>query len=136
MKKDQLPQDRSALEKVTRELCYVKDEDGTYTTGLSSGWAVKKDALDNAWDDIRERVNEAAELVRKGEKSPVFYFMELNLMDLSLLSEYTGFWKFTIKRHMKPSVFASLSDDKLKKYAQVFKISVEELKNLKDRLSQ
>jgi hypothetical protein len=94
----------------------------------------KKDALDNAWDDIRERVNEAAQLVKSGQKSPVFYYMELNLMDISLLSEYTGFWKFTVKRHMKPSVFSSLSDDKLKKYATVFKVSVDEFKNFKGDL--
>jgi hypothetical protein len=134
MKKDQLPQDKSALENVTRELCYVKDDNGKYTTGLSTGWDVKKDALDNAWDDIRERVKEAADLVKKGEKSPVYYYMELNLMDLSLLSEYTGFWKFTIKRHMKPSVFNSLSEKKLDIYAKVFKINTDQLKNLKNSL--
>jgi hypothetical protein len=134
MKKDQLPQDKSALENVTRELCYVKDEDGKYTTGLSSGWDVKKDALDNAWDDIRERVKEAADLVKRGEKSPVYYYMELNLMDISLLSEYTGFWKFTIKRHIKPSVFNSLSEKKLSIYAKVFKINSDQLKNLKSSL--
>jgi hypothetical protein len=134
MKKDQLPQDKSALENVTRELCYVKDEDGKYTTGLSTGWDVKKDALDNAWDDIRERVKEAADLVKRGEKSPVYYYMELNLMDLSLLSKYTGFWKFTVKRHMKPSVFNSLSEKKLDIYAKVFKINTDQLKNLKNSL--
>lgn len=129
MKKEDLPQDSSALAGVTREVCYVKDSAGKYTSDLSTGWDVKKQALDNAWDDINERISEAALQVKNGEVSPIYYFMELKLMDLTLLSSYTGFWKWTIKRHFKPSVFEALSDSKLSTYAKTFEISVEELKN-------
>jgi hypothetical protein len=129
MKKEDVPQDPSALVGVTRDVCYVKDANGKYTTDLSIGWDVKKQALDNAWDDIKERVAEAALQVKNGEVSPVLYFMELKLMDLTLLSGYTGFWKWTIKRHFKPSVFKTLSDSKLISYAKAFDISIEELKN-------
>ena len=131
MKKEELPQDESALQNVTRELCYVKNEEGKYTTGLSTGWEVKKDALDNAWDDIKQRIEEARKAVKNNEKSPIYYFMELKLMDLQVLSGYTGFWKFTIKRHLKPSVFQSLNEKKLAIYAKAFDISVEELRNFK-----
>jgi hypothetical protein len=131
MKKEELPQDRSALDKVTRELMYVKNSDGKYTTDLSTGWDVKKEALDNAWEDIHERVKQAALEVKNGNESPVRYFMELKLMDLQLLSDYTGLWKFTIKRHMKPSVFKKLSEKKLGIYAKAFDISVDELRNFK-----
>lgn len=134
MKKEDLPQDTSALEGITRDLCYVKDADGKYTTDLSKGWEVKKQALDNAWEDINERVAEAALLVKKGEKSPIYYFMEKKLMDLPILAGYTGFWQFTIKRHFKPSVFKSLSNERLKAYADAFEITVDELKNFKGDL--
>jgi hypothetical protein len=131
MKKENLPQDKSALEQVTRELCYVKDETGHYTTDLSSGWEVKKDALDNAWDDIHQRVEEARLAVKQGSRSPVYYFMELRLMDFPVLSGYTGFWKITIKRHLKPGVFSRLADSKLEKYAKAFDITLDELKSFK-----
>lgn len=131
MKKEDLPQDKSALESMTREVCYVKNSDGKYTTGLSTGWNVKKEALDNAWEDIKERTEAARIAVKNGEQSPVYYFMELRIMDFQVLSGYTGFWKFTIKRHLKPGVFSSLSDEKLKRYAKAFDISLEELKNFK-----
>jgi hypothetical protein len=131
MKKEEVPQDHSALVGHTRDVCYVKDKDGKYTTDLSTGWNVKKDALDNAWDDINERVKEAALAVKNNEMSPVYYFMELKLMDLTLLSGYTGFWKFNIKRHFKPNVFKNLSEKKLGIYAKAFDISVQELKNFK-----
>ncbi|HNP17063.1 MAG TPA: hypothetical protein PKL31_01410 [Fulvivirga sp.] len=133
MKKDSLPQDPSALKNFTREVCYVKDEDGKYEQGLSTGWNVKADALNEAWVEINRRIEEAAKQVELGKKSPVLFFMELRLMDYPTLSGYTGFWKFTIKRHMKPSVFKKLSEKKLKIYAKVFKISVDELKSFDGR---
>ncbi len=129
MKKEDLPQDKSALEKVTRELLYVKNSDGKYTTDLSTGWDVKKEALDNAWEDINERVKETALAVKNGEKSPIAYFMELKLMDMPVLSAYTGFWGFTIKRHMKPNAFKNLTEKKLSIYAKAFGITIDELKN-------
>jgi hypothetical protein len=131
MKKEELPQDQSALTKMTRELMYVKDKDGKYTTDLSTGWDVKREALDSAWDDIKDRVDAAKLAVHNGEMSPIYYFMELNIMDFPVMSGYTGFWKFTIKRHLKPSVFKSLSKKKLEKYAKAFSITVDELKNFK-----
>lgn len=131
MKKEDVPQDKSAITNIFREVMYVKDNDGKYTTDLSTGWEVKKTALDNAWDDIKERAEEARLAVKNGEKSPIFYFMELKIMDLTILTGYTGFWRFTIKRHMKPGVFKSLSDEKLNIYAKAFEISLDELKNFK-----
>ena len=49
----------------------------------------------------------------------------------SIVSAYTGFCKWQVKRHLKPEVFRKLSDKKLKKYADVFEVSVEELKTMK-----
>ena len=131
MKKEDLPQEPGALSRLTRELCYVKNEDGKYETALSKGWDIKKEALDSAWVEVNDRVEEARKAVVRGEKSPVYYFMELSLMDIPVLSGYTGFYSFFIKRHLRPSVFKTLSDKKLEKYAQAFDITVSELKNFK-----
>lgn len=130
MKKKELPQDKSPLEGITKELCYAVDESGKYTTDLSKGWEVKAAALDVAWEDIKQRVNEAHEKVLAGEASPILYYMELKLMDIGLLSDYTGFWKWRIKRHLKPAVFNKLSEKKLRKYAKAFDISVQELRKV------
>ena len=131
MKKEDLPQDAGALDKFTREVCYVKNQDGKYETALSKGWDVKKEALDSAWTDVNERIEDARQAVVRGEKSPVHYFMELRLMNLPVLSGYTGFFSFFIKRHLKPSVFKNLSEKKLGKYARAFDVTIEELKNFK-----
>lgn len=129
MKKSEIPQDKSKLEGFTREVDYAVDDSGKYTAALSTGWEVKTSALNLAWDDIRERVKTAKEKVLNGEASPVLFFMELKLMDPGILSSYTGFWQWQVKRHMKASVFKKLTDKKLQKYAELFEISMEELKN-------
>ncbi len=131
MKKEEIPQDNGALNKLTREVVYATDQEGKYSTELSTGWDVKSTALDLAWEDIDQRISAAKAKVLANEASPILYFMELRLMDLTILSGYTGFWQWTIKRHLKPSVFKKLSDSRLKKYADAFNVSVEELKLMK-----
>ncbi|MDX2361719.1 MAG: hypothetical protein QNK23_13000 [Crocinitomicaceae bacterium] len=129
MKKEELPQDKSALENFTREVCYVKNKDGKYETDLSTGWETKKIALDKAWEEIDRRVEEAKQKVLNDKASPVLYYLELKLMDLPVLAGYTGFRSWQIKRHMKPSVFKKLSDKKLQVYADVFEVTLEDFKN-------
>jgi len=130
MEKNNVPQDKSNLTKNNvKELLYATDENGNYTTTLSTGWEPKTIALSNSIDEINERIADARQQVLNGEVSPIVYFMEVNKMDLTILSSYVGFWKWRVKRHFKPSVFATLSDTILQKYAKTFEISIEELKN-------
>jgi|SRR5690606_18073789 len=131
MKKDQVPQDNGSLSKVAQELCYAVDENGNYTTVQSSGWEVKSAALDESMQLIQERVEETKKEVEAGNLSPLAYFMEVHRMDLQILSAYVGIHRWFVKRHFNPKRFRKLSDKTLKKYADVFEISVEELKNFK-----
>ena len=131
MKKEDVPQDLSSLGKITKEVCYVTDASGKYTTELSKGWDVKITALDAAWDNITLRIDAARQKVLNNEASPLLYFLEKNIMDISLLAEYTGFWQWQIKRHLKPDVFKSLADKKLERYAKIFNTSVAGLKKMK-----
>lgn len=129
MKKNEVPQDKSNLESANfRELCYAVDENGEYITENSSGWEPKTVALNNAIEGINERITDAKERVIAGETSPIEYYMELHKMDIGILASYVGFWQWKVKRHFKPSIFKKLSEKTLNKYAEVFEISVEELK--------
>ncbi|WP_317898293.1 hypothetical protein [Aurantibacillus circumpalustris] len=130
MKKEDIPQDKSALDKFTKELCYAVDSSGNYVTGLSRGWDVKATALDLTWQDIDKRIAEVKQKVLNKEASPLLFFLELRLMDLTILAAYSGFWQWQIKRHMKPEVFEKLSKRKLEKYAKAFNVSVEQLKTM------
>jgi hypothetical protein len=130
MKKEEVPQDPGSLGKVTKEVCYATDASGKYTTELSQGWEVKAGALDVAWQDIAERVAAAKEKVLRGEASPLLYFMELKLMDAGVLAGYTGFWKWQVKRHLRPAAFRKLSERKMRRYAEVFEVPVSDLNSL------
>jgi len=132
MKESEVPQDRSNIESTNmRELCYATDDKGNYTTALSTGWEPKTIALSNAIEDIKERTEAARQQVINKEVSPIVYFMELSKMDVGILAGYVGMWQWRIKRHFKPAVFAGLSDKVLKKYADAFLITTEQLKNFK-----
>jgi hypothetical protein len=130
MKKEDVPQDLSSLGKITKEVCYATDESGKYVTELSRGWDIKITALDTAWDDVEQRIAAARQIVLTNEASPLLFFMEKGLMDISILAGYTGFWKWQIKRHLKPGAFTKLSQEKLQRYAEVFNVSVDDLKNM------
>jgi len=130
MKKEEIPQHDGALNKLTREMVYAVDKEGNYTTDLSSGWEVKATALNVAWQDIEQRIAAARQKVLNKEASPLLFFMELRLMDPGIVSAYTGFWKWQVKRHLKPSIFNKLSEKNLERYAAVFNVSVTELKTM------
>ena len=130
MKKQDIPQDESNLQSANMtEMLYVTDENNNYTTAQSIGWEAKKAALDESMELINERIEEAKQNVANKIVSPIIYFMELNKMDLQVLAAYVGKWQWTVKRHAKPKIFKKLSDSTLKKYADTFGISIEELKN-------
>ena len=130
MRKDEIPQDDGALNKLTKEICYAVDDSGKYTTELSTGWEVKATALDVAWKDIEIRIENARQKVLQNEASPILYFMELRLMDLGIVAAYTGYWKWKIKQHMKPSVFKKLNEKKIQRYAEAFNVTPDELKTM------
>ncbi len=129
MKKEEVPQDNGSLSKVAQEVCYAVDENGNYTTVQSSGWKVKSMALDESMRLIEERVEQTKKEIVAGKLSPIAYFMEVHRMDISILASYAGIHRWFVKRHFNPKRFRKLSDKTLKKYADVFEISVEELKN-------
>ncbi|MCF6306423.1 MAG: hypothetical protein L3J09_00550 [Flavobacteriaceae bacterium] len=133
MRKEDVPQDKSSLGSASfKELCYAVDENGEYITAKSTGWNPKKIALDNAIQEINERTERAMKRVVNNETSPIEYYMELNKMDVSILSSYVGVWSWRVKKHFKPSVFKKLSTKVLEKYAEVFNISVTELQQIKE----
>lgn len=130
MKKQDIPQDESNLQSANMtEMLYVTDENNNYTTAQSIGWEAKKAALDESMELINERIEEAKQNVANNLVSPIVYFMELNKMDMQVLAAYVNMWQWTVKRHAKPKTFKKLSDSTLKKYADAFDISVDELKN-------
>ncbi|UYW01001.1 hypothetical protein K5I29_10950 [Flavobacterium agricola] len=132
MKKSEVPQDQSSLQNSDiKELYYAVDEDGSYTTELSSGWEPKTVVQTQTLAVISERIAFANDQVKQGKASPIVYFMEKSRMDWATLADYMEMWTWRVKRHQKPSVFNKLSTKTKQKYADVFQISLNDLLNFK-----
>ena len=131
MKVNEVPQDARFLKNtVIRDVSYAIDEEGNYTPVISEGWEVKNDALGITWDDIGEKCEEIREKVLAGQLSPLAYHLERNIMDISLFAKYTRQNTRKVKKHLKPEYFNKLDDSVLQQYAEVLRISIEELKTV------
>ena len=129
MKKNEVPQDDENLfEGKFKVVKYAIDEDGNYGTVGSSGWEPENVVLNQAWEEINKKVEETKKKIEAGELSPLAYHMEKSIMDVGMLSQYMDISKRNVSRHLEPSGFNSLDEKTLKRYAEVFDISVEELK--------
>ncbi len=128
MKAKDVPQDdANMLQGKLREPIYSLDENGNYTTVQSVGWNPKNEVMKEAWDQVNEKVENARNKVLSGELSPLAYYIEKNIMDSGLVANYMGMWRWTVKRHLKPKIFARLKEETLEKYARVFNITKEQL---------
>lgn len=129
MKKKDVPQDDENLfEGKFKVVKYAVDDDGNYGTVGSSGWEPENVVLNQAWDEINKKVEETKKKIEDGELSPLAYHMEKNIMDVGMLSQYMDISKRKVAKHLEPSGFNDLDAKTLEKYAEVFDISVEELK--------
>lgn len=131
MKSKDVPQDdANMLQGKLREPVYSLDKDGNYTTVHSVGWGPKNEVMKEAWDVVNEKIEIVKQKVIQGELSPIAYFIEKNLMDVSLLAKYMGLWKWTVKKHLKPKNFKKLNSEILEKYAKVFDITKDTLTDI------
>lgn len=128
---NEVPQDPKNFKEGEKlhKLVYALDNNGQYVGVNSAGWEAENFAMKQAWDAVEEALTDTEAKVRAGSVSPIAYFMQKNLMDVSLLAKYVGKWKWQVQRHMRPAIFKKLPSSLLQQYANVFNISVEELTN-------
>lgn len=134
MKENEVPQENSVkFEKEFSVLEYAINKDGKYTQVKSVGWEPKNTVMENAWEHEKEKMLEASELVKQGKKSPIYYHMFKALMDIKVLSAYTGFSKLKTKRHFKPSAYQKLKPLDIVKYLEAFSLKDKrELDNVEE----
>ncbi len=102
--------------------------DGRYEAGTSSGWQDEAYATEMAVAELDEQTRAAREAVARGEYSPLYYHMFRFRHDESGLAMAAGVWKWQLRRHLRPEIFAKLPDKTLQKYADALQISIDELK--------
>ena len=125
-----VPQDDSSTYASHKKAIYASDEGGHVGVVASSGWEVEEAATKQALYDLENSAKEAYLQVKSGEMSPLYYHMYDVRMDLQVLSEATGFFKWTIKKDFNPQKYLSIKAKRLALYADAMGKSQEELREL------
>lgn len=134
MRVKEIPQDTIKTLGGMKKALYALDENGRYTRAQTAGWSVEEIVLQDALDDYDRKADEAREKIRAGKSSPIEYFMYRRRMELKTLSQAMGLLKWRVARHLKPHVFRRLDERMLRRYAELFRISVDSLKEFKEEI--
>ena len=127
MKKEDVPQQADDIYEGVKKVIYAVNKEGDLVLEQSAGWAPEIEVLKQAVDEVNRLAYQALQRVHAGISSPLDYHMHAQRMDLPMLAQSAGYYKWTVKKHCKPVHFARLSDAKLQNYAQTLGISVETL---------
>jgi hypothetical protein len=127
---DAVPQEGNRTLGGQRKAVYARDAQGRIVVVPSAGWEVEEIVTTQAVDALRRQADVAHARVLAGISSPLEFWIYAKRMDVALLAQASGIWRWRIKRHLRPPVFARLSDAVLTRYADALGISADELKRL------
>ena len=132
MREEDVPQDDSFYEGHLRA-CYALDRHGKYVLVTSRGWQAETVATAAEVAHISEQLESVRADVEAGRLSPLAYHMAARLMTPNLLAASCGLWRWRVKRHMRPEVFARLPERVLARYAACLDLPLERLRALPGR---
>ena len=127
MREREVPQEGNRSLAGHRKAVYAVADDGRLRLVPSRGWEVEEIVTRQAVEDLERRAEEARARVLAGQSSPLEYHMYRARMDLELLSQTTGLWRWRIRRHLRPAAFARLPPALRRRYAEALGVSVEAL---------
>jgi hypothetical protein len=122
-----VPQEGNATLGGHRKAVYAVGADGKLRLVASRGWEAEEIVTRQAVEDLERRAADARRRALAGEASPLEYHMYRARMDLALLSQTTGLWRWRIRRHFRPRVFSSLSKEIRQRYAEALGITPQGL---------
>lgn len=130
MKEIEVPKEENKTLNGMQKVMYTKDSQGDFITE-NYGSNIEEFATKAAVDEYELLKEEALLNIKNGISSPICFFMYENRMDLPTLSSMVGMFAFRVKRHLQMKHFKKLNEKLLQKYAEVFNISIDELRNFK-----
>ena len=134
MKEQDVPQDsENSTYGGEKKLIYAVNDCGDFVGVKSSGWEVEAEATRAALDLIHRQCEDSWARANRGETAALEYFMCYRRMDLTLLAQATGLFRWRIRRHLKPPIYARLGNPIMARYAQALELDIETLKHLPDK---
>jgi len=133
MKRDEVPQQNAKAFMGHSKLLYAQDENGHYVRAPSSGWEAEEIVLDQAIAEYEHQAADAWRRARQRQNSALEYHMYRERMDLVLLSQSTGYFKWRVRRHLRPGAFQKLSAKCRQRYADALGKTPEQLNTLPEQ---
>lgn len=133
MKSDDVPQYQARAFMGMRKALYAVDENGEYTMVRSAGWEAEEIVLNQAIEECDRQAADALARARRGEGSALEYHMYRQRMDLVVLSQSVGLFRWQVTRHLRPRAFATLSAQTREKYAQALGMTTTAIDTLPER---
>jgi hypothetical protein len=118
-----VPQDDNATLAGQRKMVYARGADGRMVGVPSRGWEAEAIVTGQAVEAMRRAAQEALQRAREGRASALEYWMLERRMDPALLAAAAGLWRWRVRRHLRPAVFARLSPALRARYAQALGIA-------------
>ncbi len=122
MRERDVPQEGNAVLGGYRKAVYAVGDDGKLRIVASRGWEVEETVTRQALEDLERRAADARSRALAGRASPLEYHMYRARMDVALLSQATGLWRWRVRRHFRPAVFARLPQRLRRRYADALGI--------------
>lgn len=113
-----------------REVFYFYDQDKGYIQKVAPHNNIVQVLIKHGWDVSEDKIEGIRKKAEAGLVSPIAFHMARCLMDTVTLAGYSGFPKWRVRRHLKPSVYKKLDEKTKKRYAEVFGTSVREMEQL------
>lgn len=130
MRERDVPQEGNAVLEGHRKAVYAVGADGKLKIVASRGWEVEETVTRQAVEDLERRAEDAKRRALAGSSSPLEYHMYRARMDVALLAQAVGIWRWRVRRHFRPDVFARLSPDLRRRYAEALGIDAAALERL------
>ena len=115
------------------KLLYALDEKGRYVPAPSNGWEAEEIVLDQAIAEYQRQAADAWARAKAGTTGALEYHMFRQRMDVVLLSQTTGYFKWRVRRHLKPGAFRKLSTSMRARYAEALGTAPEVLDTLPEQ---
>ncbi|MDR2015215.1 MAG: hypothetical protein LBP99_06290 [Azoarcus sp.] len=122
-----VPQESSSTYGGYLKAVYARSGDGRMTLVQSRGWEAEETVTRQAVQAFEALAAAARERVRAGQSSPLEVHMYRARMDVALLAQTSGLWRWQVRRHIQPTVFARLSQAHRARYAEALGIHPDQL---------
>lgn len=106
---------------------YAVNSKGEYELTQDFVWHPVNVVNHQAWQEIEKNIAASKDKIAAGRVSCLHYYMTVNQMNTGLLAQYTDQPRWKVCLHLLPFIFNKLSAKTLQKYAELYKISPDDL---------